>query len=85
MIPLTTHEIKLLTFFLSNPRKTISRTKLFTFMYRDLHHVNYRKIDSLIYRLRQKIEVDPKNPECIHTVWGVGYLFQDQVPSDAQK
>lgn len=84
-IPLTTHETKLLNFFLSNPRKTISRTQLSTFMYRDPHHINYRKIDSLIYRLRQKIEVDPKAPEYIHTVWGAGYLFQDEAPSNDQK
>ncbi|MCJ7702717.1 MAG: winged helix-turn-helix domain-containing protein, partial [Anaerolineales bacterium] len=28
-----------------------------------------------VSRLREKIEVDPKNPHFIQTHWGIGYVF----------
>ena len=34
-----------------------------------------RSIDTLIVRLRRKIEADPKDPQLIKTVRGVGYVF----------
>ena len=34
-----------------------------------------RAIDSHIKNLRQKIEVDSRNPRIIQTVYGVGYRF----------
>ncbi len=32
-------------------------------------------VKQCIYRLRQKIEADPKSPRYLHTVWGEGYYF----------
>ena len=40
-------------------------------------HVTERSVDTLIKRLRQKIEVEPGSPELILTVWGTGYKFSD--------
>lgn len=34
-----------------------------------------RSIDVYISKIRQKLGDDPKNPEIIKTVWGVGYIF----------
>jgi DNA-binding response OmpR family regulator len=34
-------------------------------------------VDTLVKRLRRRVEVDPANPDFIHTVWGVGYKFAD--------
>lgn len=34
-----------------------------------------RSIDNQISRLRQKLELDPKNPKIIQTQWGGGYVF----------
>ena len=39
--------------------------------------VDDRSIDSLISRLRRKIEPDPAKPTYIQTVWGAGYRFSD--------
>jgi two-component system OmpR family response regulator len=38
-----------------------------------------RAIDNQVSRLRRKIEVDPKNPQHIKTIWGGGYRFSTEV------
>jgi DNA-binding response OmpR family regulator len=40
-------------------------------------HVTERSVDTLVKRLRQKIEADTKSPKLILTVWGTGYKFAD--------
>jgi DNA-binding response OmpR family regulator len=40
-------------------------------------HVTERSVDTLVKRLRQKVEADSANPELILTVWGTGYKFTD--------
>ena len=39
--------------------------------------VDDRSIDSLISRVRRKLETDPSNPRYLQTVWGAGYRFAD--------
>jgi DNA-binding response OmpR family regulator len=40
-------------------------------------YVTDRTVDTVISRLRRKIERDPQDPELILTAWGVGYKFAD--------
>jgi len=42
-----------------------------------------RSIDNQISRLRQKLEVDPKNPKIILTKWGGGYIFAAEMLCDS--
>jgi DNA-binding response OmpR family regulator len=37
--------------------------------------VDQRSIDSLVSRLRRKLETDPAAPRYLQTVWGAGYRF----------
>ena len=39
--------------------------------------VTGRSVDTLVKRLRKKIEIDPADPQLIITVWGDGYKFAD--------
>jgi DNA-binding response OmpR family regulator len=39
--------------------------------------VTVRSVDTLVKRLRKKIERDPSEPEVILTVWGAGYKAAD--------
>ena len=41
--------------------------------------VDDRSIDSLVSRVRRKLETDPSKPRYVQTVWGAGYRF----PEDA--
>jgi DNA-binding response OmpR family regulator len=34
-------------------------------------------VDTVISRLRRKVELDAQSPELILTAWGVGYKFVD--------
>jgi len=36
-----------------------------------------KNLTAYINKIRKKIERDPKNPEFIQTVWGVGYKFMN--------
>jgi DNA-binding response OmpR family regulator len=36
-----------------------------------------RSVDTLVKRLRKKVEADPADPEVILTVWGTGYKAAD--------
>ena len=56
---------------LSNPGKTFSRLKI-----GEISGISQeRSIDVMITRLRQKIEMDPKNPKYLQTVRGSGYVL----------
>ncbi len=74
-IELTTLEFNLLYFLASHPGRVFSREALMERVWGDDRMVDTRSIDSLISRLRRKIEKDSSNPEYIQTVWGAGYRF----------
>lgn len=72
-IELTAKEFDLLTEFARNPGLVYSRSKLLDRVW-GYGHLGYEHtVNSHINRLRAKIERDPRNPEYIVTVWGVGY------------
>lgn len=72
---LTTLEFDLLFFMASRPGRVYSREGLMEFVWGGERVVDHRSIDSLISRLRRKIEPDPSDPIYIQTVWGAGYRF----------
>jgi DNA-binding response OmpR family regulator len=41
--------------------------------------VDDRSIDSLVSRVRRKLEADPSKPRYLQTVWGAGYRFPEPV------
>ncbi|HEX4662535.1 MAG TPA: response regulator transcription factor [Candidatus Saccharimonadales bacterium] len=76
-ITLTTTRFNLLLALASHPRAVRSRAQLVDQIYNDpsSHFVYDRTIDAHIKALRQSIEIDPKNPHFIETVFGSGYRF----------
>ena len=64
-------EKKVLLEMLSNPGKTYSREEI-----GKISGINQeRSIDVMITRLRQKLEVNPKNPKFLQTIRGTGYVL----------
>jgi len=76
-VPLTTLEFDLLYFLASRPGKVFSREALLQQVWGSDRVVDDRSIDSLVSRLRRKLESDPSDPKYLQTVWGAGYRFSD--------
>lgn len=75
IINLTPIENKILMTLLKYPQKTFSRDELIcTALGEDFNGYD-RTVDTHIKNLRQKIETDPKNPEYVLTIYGIGYKF----------
>jgi two-component system OmpR family response regulator len=77
--PLSHGETLLLSVFLQRPNIVLSRDQLLDLTRGRMAGLFDRSIDNQVSRLRRKIEVDPKNPRFIQTVWGGGYKFVAQV------
>ncbi|WP_303847489.1 response regulator [Aeromonas sobria] len=78
-LSLSTAEFDLLKVFLERPQRVLSRDQLLD-LARGREAVAFdRAIDTLVSRLRRKLERDPKNPELIKTIWGGGYMFSTDV------
>jgi two-component system, OmpR family, response regulator len=78
-IPLSTSEFVLLSVFLKHPHVVLTREQLLDLTRHRAADVFDRSIDNQVSRLRKKIEVDPKLPILIKTVWGGGYTFAADV------
>ena len=76
-IELTAHEFDLLYLLASNPGIVFSREALVQRVWGGDTHVTDRSVDTLVKRVRRKIEEDPADPRFILTVWGTGYKFAD--------
>jgi two-component system OmpR family response regulator/two-component system alkaline phosphatase synthesis response regulator PhoP len=69
-VELTSQEFQLLTVLISNPGIVFSREALLRRVWKDDTHVTVRSVDTLVKRLRKKIEDDAAEPAVILTVWG---------------
>ena len=64
-------EKKVLVEMLSNPGKTYSREEIGKIS----GITQERSIDVMVTRLRQKIEINPRNPKYLQTIRGSGYVL----------
>jgi DNA-binding response OmpR family regulator len=76
-IDLTTHEFDLLYLLASHPGIVFSREALVQRVWGNDTYVTERSVDTLVKRLRRKLERGAEDPELILTVWGSGYKFSD--------
>jgi two-component system OmpR family response regulator len=76
-IDLTSLEFDLLHLLAASPGIVFSRRALLSRVWKDDTFVTERSVDTLVKRLRRKIEIDPADPQLILTVWGAGYKAND--------
>ena len=74
-IELTPREFDLLHFFARHPGKVYSRLDLLNHVWGYCHDGYEHTVNTHINRLRAKVEPDPREPQRILTVWGMGYKF----------
>ena len=78
--PITTTyvEFEILLALASAPGRVFTRDMLLARVWGDSAYRDPRTIDVHIRHLREKLEADPKEPEYLFTVRGVGYRFRDE-------
>jgi DNA-binding response OmpR family regulator len=77
LIELTKQEFDLLYLLAARPGIVFSREALLARVWGGDTYVTGRTVDTVVSRLRRKIEHDAQDPELILTAWGVGYKFVD--------
>ena len=82
-IKLTPIEFDILYLLASNPGRVFSRENLLNVVWGYEYIGDYRTVDVHVRRLREKLELDPANPEYIRTKWGVGYYLSSRPVSAA--
>jgi DNA-binding response OmpR family regulator len=77
-VRLTYVEFEILAALARSPGRVFSRTMLLERVWGDSAYRDPRTVDVHIRHLREKLERDPRHPELIFTVRGVGYRFRDR-------
>lgn len=75
-VDLTAKEFDLMELLIQNPGRVYSRENLLNIVWGYEYAGDYRTVDVHVRRLREKLELDPANPEYVLTKWGVGYYFK---------
>lgn len=73
---LSTREVEIIEYLLSNANRPISRDDLLQKVWRYEFSTNTRTVDVHISKLRAKIEVNPDDPKYLVTLHGVGYMLR---------
>lgn len=72
-IELTAKEFDILRLLMENPKKVYTKAQIYSLIWNDAYIGDENAVNVHISRLRNKIEDDPRNPQTILTVWGIGY------------
>ena len=75
-ISLKAMEYKMLLYLVENRGRVVTKDELLKNVWDD-EFIGEGTLAVHIRHLREKIEKDPKNPEIIKTVWGVGYMVEE--------
>lgn len=74
-VKFTPAEYNLLTYFVQNPDRPLTRDMILNSVWGYQSFPNTRTVDAHVVKLRQKLETDPNVPRHFVTVHGVGYRF----------
>ena len=77
-VKVTYVEFEILGALARSPGRVLTRETLLEHVWGDSEYRDPRTVDVHIRHLREKVERDPKNPEYLLTVRGVGYRFRDE-------
>lgn len=78
-IRLTPIEYKILAFLVQNKGKVFSIDQIYQQIWGDISVRTDNTIAVHIRHIREKIEVDPRDPKFLKVVWGVGYKIEENV------
>ena len=72
-IELTSKEFEILKLLLQNPKKVYTKEQMYSLVWNDVYFGDENAVNVHISRLRNKIEDNPRKPQYVVTVWGIGY------------
>lgn len=72
-LELTAKEFEILKLLIQNPKKVYTKAQIYSQVWKDAYYGDENAVNVHISRLRTKIEDDPKKPQYVVTVWGIGY------------
>ena len=75
-IRLTATEYKILQMLMSNPGRVYSAEEIYERVWENDAYAVENTVMVHISRIREKIELNPKKPEYLKVVWGIGYVFE---------
>ena len=73
LVKLTPTEYNILKLFMENPGKVFSSGEIYEKIWGEDAYATDNIVSVHIRRIREKIEINPKNPDYIKVMWGVGY------------
>ena len=76
-VKLTPMEFKIIQLLIKNPGRVFSADEIYERIWKE-KAVNTDTIMVHVRNIREKIEIDPKNPKYLKVVWGVGYKIDKQ-------
>ncbi len=77
-IKLTPLEFKILTLLMDNPNRVFSIEEIYERVWNEPAYNNVDTVTVHIRRIREKIEINSKEPRYLKVVWGIGYKFEKQ-------
>ncbi|PRR77802.1 Transcriptional regulatory protein SrrA [Clostridium liquoris] len=75
-VSLTPTEYKILELLMENKGRVFSIAEIYTKVWNEPFYNGENTVAVHIRRLREKIEINPKEPEYLKVVWGIGYKIE---------
>lgn len=75
-VHLTNIEYQLLEFLMKHANKVFSSTQLYEQIWQEEAYQSASTVSVHIRHLREKIELDPNNPQILKVIWGIGYKIE---------
>ncbi len=75
-IKLTATEFKILELLMEHPGYVFSAEQIYSRVWNEEAYTSEKTVMVHIRRIREKIEIDPKNPKYLKVVWGIGYKIE---------
>lgn len=75
-VRLTATEYKILLVLMSNPGRVFSGEEIYEKVWECDAYAVENTVMVHISRIREKLEINPKKPEYLKVVWGIGYVFE---------
>lgn len=75
-VKVTATEFKILNLLMKHPGRVFSAEEIYERVWEEAAYATENTVMVHIRRIREKIEIDPKNPKYLKVVWGIGYKME---------